>query len=308
MFENTLWVEEMYRETAIVVLAFIAIIGTPFFIFRNKSTQNMAIWASIKSWFFYAPAVLVLFSFPKPWPLIFVTLASIYASKIFFQMVGMYHRTWFVWVTYAFLVLTAYLVYQDSEWAYNLVPMLFMGCLWFIPLLRNSPKRMIQYIALSTMAFMFFGWSLLHLIRMYDLENGIYMIIYIYILSEVAENSNILFHNFFGKHKFLTNISSYISIEGVLFSIFFTVLIAFGMRHLLPIRSEPYWLSAGLIASIVGHIGNLIISVVRKDLGIKPSGIFILGRGDIVDRLDKMIFVAPVFYYIFVYLQHGLPY
>ncbi len=308
MIENTLWGQEMYRETALVILIFIALVSTPFYFLKNRSTQHLAIWASFKSWFFYAPAVFVLFSFPKPWPLIFLTLASIFASKIFFQMVGMYHRTWFIWITYFFLVLTSYIVYADYGWAYNLIPMIFMGCLWFIPLLRNSPKHMIQYIALSTMAFMFFGWSLLHLIRMYDLEKGIYMVIYIYVLSEVAENSNILFNTFFGKRKFFTNIANYVSLEGVAFSIFFTVLVAWAMRHLLPVRSEAYWLSAGLVCSIIGLIGNLIITVVRRDLKIKPSGIFIIGRGDIVDRLDKMIFIAPVFFYMFLYLQTGSPF
>ena len=67
------------------------------------------------------------------------------------------------------------------------------------------------------------------------------------------------------------------------------------------VQEEPYWMAAALIACFFGKAGDILISVVRKDLGIKDSGLFILGRDDTLARMEKYIFAAPVFYYTFKY-------
>jgi phosphatidate cytidylyltransferase len=75
------------------------------------------------------------------------------------------------------------------------------------------------------------------------------------------------------------------------------------MRHLLPDRSERFWVAAGLVAAIFGRMGDLIINVIRRDLGIKNTGIFIIGRDGVLTRVDKLIFVGPMFFYLYIFLQ-----
>ena len=60
-----------------------------------------------------------------------------------------------------------------------------------------------------------------------------------------------------------------------------------------------------LIAAIFGRMGDLIINVFRRDLGVKNTGIFIIGRDGILTRVEKLIFVGPMFYYIYIYLQRA---
>ena len=74
------------------------------------------------------------------------------------------------------------------------------------------------------------------------------------------------------------------------------------MRHLMPVRSEVFWLAAGLSASIAGGFGDICMTVIRRDLGIKDVGAFILGRGDFMTLMDRLIFVAPIFYYAMFFL------
>jgi phosphatidate cytidylyltransferase len=83
------------------------------------------------------------------------------------------------------------------------------------------------------------------------------------------------------------------------------MLLAWGMRHLLPDRSEKFWIASGLVAAIFGRMGDLIINVFRRDLGVKNTGIFILGRDGILSRVEKLIFVGPMYYYIYIYLQQN---
>lgn len=303
MSELPLWADARYREIAALILIFIFLVGIIIFFFKNKNVHFLAAWASFKSWLFAAPLMLIGFGLPSPWPLALLVLVGIYASKLYFQMVGMYHRSWFVWVTYAFLILQGWVSLQNDPLLYNLTPMIYVGVLSSIPLIRNSSKHMIKYIALSQLSFIFFGWSFLHLGRLLHLKNGIYIVLYIFILTELAENASMFATRFFGKHKFFKNISNRVSLEGMFFSLVVSILLAWGLRHLLPNRSEPFWITSGLVATLVGRSGSLFMSVIRRDLGLKDTGVFIIGRGDVIDRVDKLIFVAPIFYYCFHYLS-----
>ncbi|NCN42327.1 phosphatidate cytidylyltransferase, partial [bacterium] len=226
--------------------------------------------------------------------------------KTFFQMVGAYHRSWFVWLTYVFIVFQGYLVHEPSMvFLFDLTPMIFLGAVAMIPLIRNSALHMIQYMALSLICFSFFGWSLLHMARFIHMEGGILILIYLVMLTEVSENVCWAVSRTFGKIKLFGKISNKVTLEGFLIALVVTLVLAWGMRHLLPVRSEQYWLAAGLVAAVFGRFGDLILSVIRRDLGIKNTGIFIFGRDDILARVDKLIFVGPLFYYVFVFLQQG---
>ncbi len=263
----------------------------------------MAGWASLKSWLFLAPLILLVLASPSPWPLVFLALVGIASAKTFFQMVGIYHRSWFVWATYLSIAALGYLVYNEDLELFNLSPMIFLGLISLIPLVRNSATNMIQYLALSLMSFIFWGWSLMHLGLLLMLERGSFIVLYLYLLTEVSDNVALAGSRIFGKHKPFDKISHRVSLEGILVSVIASVLLAWGMRHLLPDRSERFWIAAGLIAAVVGRLGGLILSVIRRDLGIKNTGVFIIGRDDILSRTDKLIFVGPIYYYVYLYLQ-----
>lgn len=297
-----LWQDPLYIETAMLILGFLFLILAIVFVSRNKNRHFTAAWASLKSWLFVGPLLLGAFGLPWPSPLICLALVGIYAVKKYFQMVGMFHRFWFLWACYLFIFLLAWCIESGHTELFSVSPMVFLGVISLVPLLRNSYKHMIQYMALSLMAFIFFGWSFMHLGRVFEFEKGVYIVLYIYMLSEFAENTHLAVTRFYGKHKLFTSISNRFCVEGFFFSILVTLLLAWGMRHLLPNRSEPYWFTAGIITSVAGQFGGLLMSTIRRDLGLKNTGLFIIGRGDIIDRMDKLIFVGPIFYYTYFHM------
>lgn len=303
MSDIALWHDRIFQQTAGLILGFLALSSLMVFVLRKRFSHFMAGWASLKSWIFIAPLLLGMIALPAPWPLVFLALIGIASAKKFFQMVGIYHRSWFIWVTYIFIGGLGYLVYYDDLEIYNLSPMIFLGTISLIPLIRNSATNMIQYLALSLLGFIFWGWSFMHLGLLLMMERGAFVVIYLYLLTEVSDFAALAGNRLFGKHKPFDRISHRVSLEGIVFSILISLLLAWGMRHLLPDRSEKFWIAAGLTAAIVGRLGGLILSVIRRDLGIKSSGVFIFGRDDILSRTDKLIFVGPIYYYTFLYLQ-----
>lgn len=301
-----LWENEIYVRTVTSVLIFLFSIGAFVFWMQRRHPKWISAWASIKSWIIVAPILFVAAGLSMPWPYILLAISCIYGTKTFFRMTGMYHRSWFVWVTYIAIAAQAYLVYYGHDRYFNLTPMVFLCTISLIPVFRNSSARMIQYCALSLMSFIFFGWGLLHLGRIITWPDGLLIALHLCLLSEFNDSFLHIGNRLVGRTRPLTNVTNRFSIEGYLFSAFFTFALAFGLRSLLPERSEPYWITTALCVCVLGQLGSFTLSFIRRDLGVKDTGLFIFGRDDLLARLDRLMFVAPAVYYSFLYLNGQL--
>lgn len=294
--------DPIYRQTALIILSVLFASGLIVYFLRQTGYYFVSAWASIKSWLIFAPVLFLAFALPDPAPLVVLVLAAIYGAKAFFQIIGMFHRSYFVLLCYAGIIALGVCCYYQRLDIYNAMPMIVLGIACLVPLMRNNYKRMIQYISITLLSFIFLGWSFMHLGLMYYFPNGTYQIMYLLILTEFCDNTNLAIGRYFKGWRLLPNIDPKRSVLSTLVSIFLTLALAGAMRQLLPDRSEKYWLAAGLIASFGGVLGDLVMSVVRRDAGVKIVGAFILGRGDFLHRMDRLIFVAPFYYYVMMAL------
>jgi len=116
-----------------------------------------------------------------------------------------------------------------------------------------------------------------------------------------------------GKHKLFERVSPKKTIEGFLGGVIFATFAGFLISKLY-IQPKPefsntsilIWTIIALIVSIFGTIGDLIESKFKRIAGIKDSGSIMPGHGGILDRLDSVIFVAPIiflFYQILYYVS-----
>ncbi|MEK2690244.1 phosphatidate cytidylyltransferase [Bdellovibrio sp. GT3] len=296
------WESHIYRQTVLIVLSIIFASGTIVFFFRNKNYYFVQSWASIKSWLIAAPLMFIVMGLPTPWPLVCLTLLAILGAKIFFQIMGMFHRSNFVLICYAGIVGLAACIYFDRVDIYNVMPMIVLMAACLVPLFRNSYKRMIQYMSLTLLAFIFLGWSFMHLGLIMKFPNGIYQLMYLIILTEFCDNTNLAVGRYIGGWRMFPSINPRRTVGSTAVSIALTLFLAGCMRFLLPDGSEKYWLASGLIAALGGFVGDLVMTVVRRDAGMKTMGPFIIGRGDFLHRVDRLIFVAPIYYYVMTVL------
>src|SRR5690606_13110794 len=151
--------DPIFTETGLWVLGLLFISAIPVYIFRKKNHYFVASWASIKSWLLAAPIMLLVFSLPEPWVLVIVTITALSGTKVLFQLMGLYHRHWFVLSCYLAIVGLAFAIHYERLDLYNLLPMIMLGCICLIPIFKNSYKRMVQYIGLTLLCFMFLGWA-----------------------------------------------------------------------------------------------------------------------------------------------------
>ncbi|MEJ2653437.1 MAG: phosphatidate cytidylyltransferase, partial [Gammaproteobacteria bacterium] len=68
--------------------------------------------------------------------------------------------------------------------------------------------------------------------------------------------------------------------------------------------SIPQAILAGLIIGAGGFVGDVIISALKRDIGVKDSGSLLPGHGGLLDRLDSLLYTAPLFFHFVYYLHY----
>nr|WP_294782873.1 phosphatidate cytidylyltransferase [uncultured Flavobacterium sp.] len=116
-----------------------------------------------------------------------------------------------------------------------------------------------------------------------------------------------------GKHKLFERVSPKKTIEGFLGGAVFAAFAGFLISKFYIQPNSEFsnqsiliWMIIALIVSVFGTIGDLIESKFKRIAGIKDSGSIMPGHGGILDRLDSVIFVAPIiflFYQILYYVS-----
>lgn len=154
---------------------------------------------------------------------------------------------------------------------------------------QDLESIMAQIFVFSYLCFLF--------LPIISLENRVYVWL-IYLLSWFTDTFAYFVGITIGKHKLCERISPKKSIEGavggsliasccgVLFCMYFQIPLNIGIILLI------------LLATVMGQLGDLVASFVKRQIGVKDYGHLIPGHGGVMDRLDSMIFIVPVVYLI----------
>ncbi len=109
----------------------------------------------------------------------------------------------------------------------------------------------------------------------------------------VGDSAAIFVGRAIGKHPLLPKVSPKKTVEGAAANLVGCILAAVGLGALL---GEPLALSAaaGLAAGVFGQAGDLFESYIKRRAGVKDSGTILPGHGGLLDRVDSLLFTAPV--------------
>jgi phosphatidate cytidylyltransferase len=103
----------------------------------------------------------------------------------------------------------------------------------------------------------------------------------------------------FGKRKLFISVSPKKTIEGFIGGFIFALIAGYVISKLNSDLTLINWLIIAGIVSIIGTIGDLVESKLKRQAKIKDSGTIMPGHGGILDRLDSLLFAAP-FVYLYI--------
>jgi phosphatidate cytidylyltransferase len=108
----------------------------------------------------------------------------------------------------------------------------------------------------------------------------------------------------FGRHRLAPALSPSKTVEGAVGGLVGGVVGAFAVRAIgLPSIPALHTLALGLLVAALGIVGDLDESLLKRWAGVKDSGALFPGHGGMLDRLDSLLFGAPILYYYFIYVR-----
>lgn len=129
------------------------------------------------------------------------------------------------------------------------------------------------------------------------------LVLYLVFLTEFNDVAQYIWGKTMGSHRVIPKVSPNKTWEGLIGGIATTVMLAVVLASWLTPLTLTESLTAGFIIGLGGFIGDVTISALKRDLGVKDSGSLLPGHGGILDRVDSLTYTAPLFFH-FVYYMH----
>jgi phosphatidate cytidylyltransferase len=126
-------------------------------------------------------------------------------------------------------------------------------------------------------------------------------LVFLYLVIWASDTGAYYIGTAFGKHRLYEKISPKKSVEGLLGGALASVIVAVLCKlWLVPALGWAEAALLGAFLALAGTVGDLAESLIKRNAGVKDSGAVIPGHGGILDRMDSMLFAAPV---LFFYLR-----
>lgn len=129
---------------------------------------------------------------------------------------------------------------------------------------------------------------------------GAGLVLYLVFLTQFNDVCQYVWGKMLGKHKIIPKVSPNKTWEGFLGGVVTTSILGGLLSGFLTPMSFPMGVLGGLIISVFGFVGDVTISALKRDIGVKDSGTLLPGHGGILDRIDSLTYTAPLFFH-FVY-------
>jgi phosphatidate cytidylyltransferase len=133
---------------------------------------------------------------------------------------------------------------------------------------------------------------------------GAGLLLYLVFLTQANDVAQFLWGKSLGKNKIVPSVSPNKTWEGFLGGVGTTTVLAALLSGLLTPLSVPQSLLAGILIATAGFVGDVTISAVKRDIGVKDSGSLLPGHGGIMDRIDSLTYTAPLFFHFIYYLYY----
>ncbi len=270
---------------------------------RGLKGNVQSIWVTYRGWLVMVPLVLGSVLLGRVATIVGCTLLAILGLKEFARATGLYRDWWMTGCVYlATLAMAVVLLVPDPVsgkpgWfgLFTGLPVYAISLVLMVPILRNRTQGQLQMVSLAIVGFVYIGWMFGHLGFLANSTHAYGYLLYLTLAVELNDVAAFTFGKLFGRRKLCCQVSPAKTWEGALGALAVSMALPWVLGFSFPHFGTTQRLLTGLIVGLGAQLGDLSISVIKRDLGLKDMGASIPGHGGILDRIDSMIFVAPLF-------------
>ncbi len=270
-------------------------------------------WRAYRGWLIMVPILIGAIFLGRAATIMLFTTVAVFGFKEFARATGLYQDWTMTGTVYLGIIAAGVTsLIQDPGrsvpgWygLYMTLPVFAIALILVIPIVRNRVQGQLQCLALAIVGFIYFGWMFGHLAFLANARYAYSYLFYLLLAVELNDVAAFTFGRLFGRHPLRSRISPKKTWEGALGALALSLALPWALHGTFSHLRAWELLLIGTIVGIGGQLGDLAISVIKRDLGIKDMGAAIPGHGGILDRIDSLIYVAPLFFHLVRY-SHDL--
>jgi phosphatidate cytidylyltransferase len=302
--------------TALTLTVVVLLLLAPIIIFiltrstKVNDARARELWDRYRSWIWLALLMFIPILAGAFWTMIAVAVLSLLCYREYARITGLFRERTISAMVVIGILLTTFSILDNWYRLFLALFPLTVGLIASGALLADQPKGYIQRVGLGVLGYALFGCALGHL--GYIANDWNYRPILLLIICAVELNDIFAYicGNLFGHRKFVPHTSPNKTLGGALGALVLTTpLVAFGAHFIwsgTALDTPLRLIGLGIIISAAGQFGDLVLSSIKRDLGLKDTAKLIPGHGGLLDRFDSLILVAPsVFHYVNYFAGFG---
>ncbi|HMD30739.1 MAG TPA: phosphatidate cytidylyltransferase [Candidatus Acidoferrales bacterium] len=169
---------------------------------------------------------------------------------------------------------------------------------------RASSKEALQRLGTDCAAMMLVAFPLSFIVRLHGTQTlGPRLLLFLLVLLWVGDTMAYFTGRAIGRHKLAPEVSPGKTWEGAAANLLGSILVGFAAARWISLPTfHPalHLVLMAALANVAGQLGDLTESAYKRSAGAKDSGTLLPGHGGMLDRVDSLIFAAPVVWYYFV--------
>ncbi|MDO4642286.1 MAG: phosphatidate cytidylyltransferase [Cardiobacteriaceae bacterium] len=276
---------------------------------RYGSTSTLLnLRARVHAWWLMSAILIMAFAVGRGGTIFLFWLISFFALREFLSLLYCRRSDYRVMVLcyYVILPLQYLLIYYgDEKFFVTFIP---VYAFLFMPIaasLAGDVRSFLICAATAQWAVMIAIYCISHIPALLNLhipgyQHNILLLLFLVAVVQASDVLQYIWGKLLGKKKIIPALSPSKTIAGTILGICSAALVGGGLYTITPFTLSEAVIIAFLM-SIIGFLGGLVMSAIKRDRGVKDWGALIEGHGGMLDRMDSLCFAAPVFFHCVQY-------
>jgi phosphatidate cytidylyltransferase len=301
-----------YMMLFVIVLLVIGSVIRVYLQTKHKHTDYTELKQRIQSWWWMIAILFGILLAPTTISIVFFAVLSFLALKEFFSIMPTRQadRRILLW---AYLAIPLQYYWVATSWYGMFLIFIPIYVFLFLPMRAvfiGETKGFIRALGTIHWAVMLSVLCVSHIAYLLQLPvkneqaGALGLVLFLIFVTQFNDVCQYIWGKTLGKHKIIPKVSPKKTWEGFIGGVLTVTLIAGLLAPYLTPLSTLQGFVAGTLIAVSGFVGDVVISSVKRDLAIKDSGTLIPGHGGLLDRIDSLIYTAPLFFHFLYYLHY----
>lgn len=262
------------------------------------------------SWWWMIGAFTFAIAVNKTVAIVFLAFISYLALKEYLSLIPT-RRIDRTLLLFAYLAIPIQYYWAADDWYTMFIVFVPVWMFLFFPALmalRGDTRGFLTAVGTLSWGLMLTVFCLSHMAMLLvsgavhnPVAGGVGLLFFLVVLTQFNDVAQYTWGKLFGRHKVTPQVSPKKTWEGLVGGVLTTVVLAALLGPYLTPMDWQWSALAGAVLGVSGFLGDINISAVKRDLGVKDTGGLIPGHGGILDRVDSLTYAAPAFFHFFRY-------